>query len=121
MKIQILAKFHDLIAERLDHVTQTRIFPGLAAQRIENSRCSAEHVAAVVLYAIRKCRQSSTAKTSSLAHACHDSSHGCEALAAALCPDRDVDRPRTPEAAFQDAIGPKNVAAKVVAPGAKLV
>jgi hypothetical protein len=32
MEVEILAKFHDLIAQRLDHVTQTRIFPGLATQ-----------------------------------------------------------------------------------------
>ena len=44
---------------------------------------------------------------SSLAHPCHDSTHGCEALAAALCPDRDVDRPGAEEAAFQDPIGPE--------------
>ena len=48
---------------------------------------------------------------------CHDSTHGCEALAAALCPDRNVDRPWGQEAALGTPLVP-NVAAKVVAPGA---
>ena len=50
---------------------------------------------------------STNAKTSSRAHPCHDSTHGGKALAAPLCPDRDVDRPRPPEAAFQHPIGPE--------------